>query len=118
MPGGTPAWNSPEAAALRREVQLLGCLVRANTRDAVADLRNRVLALDPEPSPVRLDDLHSAVDRLCAELDAVLTKLREERPAFMKARRPRWLGELFEYADEYVSVTVEEQLTALLAALG
>ena len=118
VPAGTPAWNSPEAEALRREVQLLGCLVRANTRDAVADLRNRVRALHPDPPPVRLADLDGAVERLCSDLQAVLIKLREARPAFMKARRPRWLGELFEYADEYVSVAVEEQLTALLAALA
>jgi hypothetical protein len=121
IPQGSPGWNSPQAAELRRRVQLLGCEVRANTRDAAADLRSRcrVLAGMPGPAPaMRVGDLCTAVDRLCADLEMLLAGLRALRPKFMAARRPVWVRELFEYADEYVSVSIEGQLTSLLEVFG
>ncbi len=121
IPEGSPGWNSAEATELKRRVQLLGCEVRANTRDAVADLRSRCRVLAGLPAPVpamRITDLCTAVDRLCADLEALLAGLRALRPRFMQARRPVWLRELFEYADEYVSVSIEGQLTTLIDVLG
>jgi hypothetical protein len=121
IPHGSPTWTSPQAAELRRRVQLFGCEVRANTRDAAADLRSRARMLVATPAPVpsmRVTDLCTAIDRLCADLERVLAELRTLRPAFMQARRPVWVRELFEYADEYASMSIEGQLTALLEVLA
>jgi hypothetical protein len=121
LPQGNPTWTSPEAAELRRRVQLLGCEVRANTRDAVADLRSRcrVLGSKRKPAPaMRIADLCTAIDHLCTDLEVLLRGMRALRPEFMEARRPVWVRELFDYLDEYVSVSVEGQLTSLLEALG
>ncbi|MCH9688960.1 MAG: hypothetical protein K0V04_46435 [Deltaproteobacteria bacterium] len=103
---------------MRRELRLLGCLVRANLRDAAADIRAKVDRLDdPGEHRVLAEDVRQAIGRLLRDVSAILSSFRDLRPDFLQTKRPAWLRELFEYVDEYLSISAESYLTAVLSRL-
>jgi hypothetical protein len=100
---------------LHHEMRLLGCLARANLRDEVADLRAKIALLqDSADSEVLARDVRQAVTRVVTEVRTLLTEVRAERPRFLLAKRPPWMRELFEYLDEYLSISTESYFTALV----
>lgn len=103
---------------LHHETRLLGCLIRANLRDEVADLRRKVAHARGHADDAALAaDVRDAIERVDAETVAVLAAVRDLRPRFLLARRPTWVRELYEYLDEYVSISVEGYFTAAIDAL-
>lgn len=105
-------------ARLSHELRLLGCMVRANLRDASADIRAKMDRLDdPGDHQVLADDVRQAIARLLRDGQTILTVFRGLRPDFLQPKRPRWLGELFEYVDEYLSISSEAYLTNVLLRL-
>ncbi len=107
-----------EPEPMRRELRLLGCLVRANLRDSAADIRAKIELLDdPGAHQVLAQDVRQAINRLLRDMDLILSSFRELRPDFLQPKRPAWLRELFEYVDEYLSISAESYLTAVLSGL-
>ena len=103
---------------INHELRLLGCMVRANLRDAAADLRAKIERLDdPGAHEVLAEDVRQAIARLLRDVEAILTGFRRLRPDFLQPKRPPWLGELFEYVDEYLSISAESYLTNVLLRL-
>jgi hypothetical protein len=104
---------------LSHEMRLLGCLVRANMRDHVADIREKIARLQGEPDEhsVLLADVRDAIAGLLDELKPLLTAFRRLRGECLKAKRPRWLRELYEFVDEHISISAEAYLTALLSTI-
>ena len=104
---------------LSHEMRLLGCLVRANMRDHVADIRDKIARLQGEPDEHRvlLTDVREAIAGLLDELKPLLESFRGVRAECLKAKRPRWLRELYEFVDEHISISAEAYLTALVSAI-
>lgn len=100
------------------ELRLLGCMVRANIRDAAADLRAKIDRLDDSGTRgVLAQDVAQATVRLLRDVAVLLAAFRALRPDFLQPKRPAWLGELFEYVDEHLSISVESYLTTVLSTL-
>lgn len=104
---------------MSHEMRLLGCLLRANMRDHAADIRDKIARLqgDPDEHCVLLHDVREAIGGLLDELKPVLDEFRRLRADCLKAKRPRWMRELYEFVDEHVSISAEAYLTALVAAI-
>lgn len=103
---------------LSHELRLLGCMVRANLRDAAADIRAKIDRLDdPGAHEVLVQDVRQAIVRLLHDVKVLLDALRALRPDFLQPKRPAWLGELFEYVDEYLSISAESYLTTVLSRI-
>ncbi len=115
---GSDNGDDLDRAKLHHEVRLLGCLIRANLRDDVADVRRKIARTRGHAGDTALaDDVRHAIARVDVETTAVLAAVRELRPRFMLPRRPSWIRELYEYLDEYVSISVESYFTAAIDAL-
>jgi hypothetical protein len=101
---------------LSHELRLLGCLMRANTRDMVAEISKRMESLDGRASERRVlvGDLRTGIESVVRDAVAVVERFRELRPSFMRPRRPQWVRELYAYTDEYISITVESYLTVIV----
>jgi hypothetical protein len=107
-----------DLAQLSHELRLLGCMVRANLRDAAADLRDKIERLqDPGTHAVLAKDVQQAIARMLHDVEVLLAAFRALRPDFLQPKRPPWLGELFEYVDEYLSISAETYLTTVLSSL-
>lgn len=120
MPKATSRDAKPDVdGPLGHEVRLFGCLVRVNVRDQVKVLRERVEALEgrADERAVLVEDVVRSAQGLASDVTTVLEKFRALRPEFMHPRRPGWVKELYEYADEYVSLSVEHYLTRFVSAL-
>lgn len=103
---------------LSHELRLLGCMVRANLRDAAADLRAKIDRLDdPGTHQVLAKDVQQAITRLLHDVAVLLAAFRALRPDFLQPKRPPWIGELYEYVDEHLSISVESYLTTVLSSL-
>ena len=100
------------------ELRLLGCMVRANLRDTAADIRAKIERLDdPGAHEVLAQDVRQAIARLLHDVTVLLGAFRALRPDFLQPKRPPWLGELYEYVDEYLGISVESHLTTVLSSL-
>jgi hypothetical protein len=103
---------------LSHELRLLGCMVRANLRDTATDICAKIDRLDdPGAHPVLAQDVREAIARLLHDMAVLITAFRALRPDFLQPKRPPWLGELFEYVDEYLSISAESYLTTVLSGL-
>jgi hypothetical protein len=103
---------------LSHELRLLGCMVRANLRDAATDISDKLDRLDdPGAHAVLVQDVRQAIERLLHDVAVLLAAFRALRPDFLQPKRPPWLGELFEYVDEYLSISTESYLTMVLSRL-
>jgi hypothetical protein len=103
---------------LSHELRLLGCMVRANLRDAANDIRAKIERLDdPGAHEVLAQDVRQAIARLLHDVAVLITAFRALRPDFLQPKRPQWLSELFEYVDEYLSISAESYLTMVLSSL-
>ncbi len=104
---------------LGHEVRLFGCLVKVNIRDQVHVLCERVAALDgrAEQRTVLVSDIDRIAVRLADEVSAVLARFRGNRSEFVHPRRASWIQELYAYADEFISLSVERYFTRFVAAL-
>lgn len=103
---------------LSHELRLLGCMVRANLRDTAADIRAKIERLDdPGAHEVLAQDVRQAIARLLHDVTLLLGAFRALRPDFLQPKRPPWLGELYEYVDEYLGISVESHLTTVLSSL-
>jgi hypothetical protein len=113
------AANGLPRDVMSHEMRLLGCLVRANLRDHAADIRDKIARLDgdPEEHKVLLADVREAIAALLDELKLLLDGFRGVRGECLKAKRPRWLRELYEFIDEHISISAETYLTALISAI-
>ncbi len=108
----------PPRDSMSHEMRLLGCLVRTNLRDGTADIRRKIARLDdPHAHEILTDDVRQATCRLVDDVARTLDAFRTLRPDFLEAKRPRWLREMFEYVDEYLSISAEAYLTAILGQL-
>ncbi len=104
---------------LGHEVRLFGCLVKVGVRDQVSVLRDRVAALAgrAQHRPVLVKDIDRLALRLADDVSAVLERFRGYRADFVLPRRAAWIQELFAYADEFISLSVERYFTRFIAAL-
>ncbi len=104
---------------LGHEVRLFGCLVKVCVRDQVGALRDRValLAEDAKTRPVLVDDIDRIALRLADDVSAVLERFRGYRADFVLPRRAAWIQELFAYADEFISLSVERYFTRFVSTL-
>ncbi len=112
---GTPDLDG----ALGHEVRLFGCLVKVGIRDQVGVLRDRVAALagQAQQRSVLVEDIDRLALRLANDVSAVLERFRGYRAEFVRPRRATWIQELFAYADEFISLSVERYFTRFVAAL-
>lgn len=94
---------------LDHELRLLGCLVRVNIRDRVAQMRKMV-----DRQPALTDEVARSLGALLDESAAVTHKLRDLKVAFADPSLPPRLAEVFAWTDEYVSLTTETSLAELL----
>lgn len=95
------------------ELRLLACLIRASSRQVERGLVGSIARLDEAHAD--LGDLEATVGRYVDEVRALLAALRLRRPSF--AGSSKALRELYQYADEGISVYVEGHLTKLVRAL-
>lgn len=103
---------------MSHELRLLGCMVRANLRDTSADIRAKIERLDdPRSHEVLVQDVRQAMGRLLHDVEVLLSAFRALRPDFLQPMRPSWLAELYQYVDEYLSISVESYLTMVLSSL-
>ncbi len=110
--------ESLSSGQISHELRLLGCMVRANLRDTSADIRTKIERLvDPGVRDVLAQDVRQAIARMLHDVDVLLSAFRALRPDFLQPGRPQWLGELYEYVDEYLSISVEASLTVVLSSL-
>ncbi len=110
--------ESLSSAQLSHELRLLGCMVRANLRDATADIRDKIDRLDDALGHgVLTQDVRQAITRLLRDVSVLFSAYRALRPDFLQPKRPPWLDELFEYVDEYLSISAESYLTTVLSSL-
>ncbi|MCC6748141.1 MAG: hypothetical protein IT371_10810 [Deltaproteobacteria bacterium] len=98
------------------DLRLVGCLIRANLRDRVTTQCERLEAANGDPArrAAVVDDVRASGRRLIAELEAVVTRFRELRPALLDPVLPAWLRETHQYVDEYLSLASETHLTRLV----
>ena len=101
---------------ISHELRLLGCLVRANLRDRVVTIAAELKDLRGQAGerPTLIDDVRLATRHLLDELDAVIARFRSLRPAFSDPVMPVWLREVYQYVDEYLSLSVETSLTKVV----
>ncbi|MEY2932303.1 MAG: hypothetical protein RL033_3052 [Pseudomonadota bacterium] len=111
--------RAEQEARLSRELRLIGCSVRANLRDRSRQLRHRLLGLLKLEAvdSHELEALRSEVAALVQEARGVLAKYRLLRPSFAPPQFEATLAETYALVDEYMSVTLEGQLTRLLQSL-
>jgi hypothetical protein len=104
---------------LSYELRLLGCLVRANVRDRTAALTEHIAKLRGHVNDrsTLLEDVRHSVETLLVDIDTVMQRFRSFRPAFRDPVLPRWIREVYQYVDEYMSLIVETHLTALIEAV-
>ncbi len=104
---------------LGHEVRLFGCLVKVCVRDQVGVLRERIDALSghAKSRPVLVADIDRLALRLADDVSAVLERFRGYRADFVRPRRAGWIQELFAYADEFISLSVERHFTRFVTAL-
>ncbi len=103
-------------ARLRRELRMLACLIRAQLRDRVAEIDNKLANTGAELAehPVLLGDLRTMIELLCSELQQALEQFRALRPMFLRAEMPVRVHDAYLYVDEYLSLVSEWYLTLLL----
>lgn len=106
------AWPTPEVTRdLGANLRLFGCLVRAHTRDRVAEACATLMAASGLGAP----DFGGAP--LAQELRAALDAFRELGPRLQGPAFEPWLRETFAYVDEYLSITTEGFATRLVQEL-
>lgn len=104
---------------LGHEVRLLGCVVRVCVRDQVQALCERIEALDgrAHTRAVLVGDVESLAVRLADDVSAVLERYRGFRSDFVHPRRAAWIQDLYGFADEFLSLSIERHFTRLVAAI-
>ena len=105
--------------SISHELRMLGCLVRANLRDRAVTLAEQLRSSRGriDAPPTQVDDVRLSVRTLLAELDGVMGRFRALRPAFAEPVIPLWIREVYQYVDEYLSLTVETFLTLLVETI-
>ena len=103
-------------AQISYELRLLGCLIRANLRDRVMDLCRPLLQTvrRPPPTPYARPHSDASSDIFLRETDDVLGAFRQLRHQFSGTHIPPRLRSVYDYLDEYLSLTLEYYLTVLL----
>ncbi len=104
---------------LGHEVRLFGCLVKVGLRDEVGVLCDRAAALaDPsQQGSVLVEDIDRMAQQLAEDVARVLERFRGYRSEFVQPRRAAWIQELYAYADEYISLSIETYFTRFIATL-
>ena len=99
---------------LIRELKMLACLVRANTRDRVREL----IEVLPEPSEV---DAHTAseadVCEVLSEIKLVFAAYRKLKSELSVKDLPFEVYDTYRMVDEYLSLVLENHLTHLYEAM-
>lgn len=101
---------------LSHELRLLGCLVRANLRDRSIAIAADVKGLrgHEDERPTIVEGIRMSTSALLGELEGVVGRFRALRTAFSDPVVPAWLREVYQYVDEFLSLSVESYLTMLI----
>lgn len=105
------------AERISYELRLLGCLIRANVRDRVLVMCELLRDSTLQATATRQQLLHDTDTQsrtLLAEIHEVSAALRDLRGTFSEPVLPVALREVYQYVDEYLSLTLEYHLTLLL----
>ncbi len=102
--------------AISYELRLLGCLVRANIRDRIAELTRLLKSLrgHVDDRATVVEDVRATMGALLSDLEGVLSRFRQLRTTFADPVLPQWIREVYQYVDEYLSLTAETDLTVLV----
>jgi hypothetical protein len=101
---------------ISHELRLLGCLVRATTRDRAVDAIRRLQSArgQVQAQPALVDDARLGAGSLVADIDAVMTRFRGLRASFAEPVLPAWLKQVYQCVDEYLSLSIENTFTMLV----
>jgi hypothetical protein len=101
---------------LTYEIRMFGCVLRANVRDRVKDLGDKLRSLNgsSNSSLVLLKDAGEITSRLVHDIETCMSSWRELRSQFVDGRLPTASNETFAYVDEFVGLVVEMKLATLL----
>jgi hypothetical protein len=102
--------------AIFRETKLLGAVSRGAIRDAVKGLLGDLAAAQPANASAELGFERNA-EAFLADLGAYLVAVRELRGRMRDAAVPLRLREGFLFFDEFISLTIQDYLSALLHAV-
>lgn len=113
--------KDPKSSAARhkllRELKLLACLVRANLRDRIRELVERL----PEPNATEIKEEASLAQvRICevvTEIKMVLEAYRNLKPELLDESIAFEIQDTYQKVDEYLSLVLENHLTHLYEAV-
>lgn len=108
-----------DAGALRDlsyELRMFGCVLRANIRDRVQGLREKLRTLNgkKKANEVLLNDAGQIASGLVADIRKCMEAWRALRPHFVDGRLPLACNETFAYVDEFIGLIVEMKLASVL----
>lgn len=101
------------------EMQLLGCLVRANLRDWTTALSEKIEALrgHVETSVAQLQDAQGGCAALLYDMRVILGGFRALRATFQHPHMQARGRDTYAFVDEYLSLMAENALTRLVSKL-
>ena len=104
---------------LSSQLRLVGCIVRAQVRDHVADIGARLADLngDSERRTILVSDLKLATESFLERLAVLTAKWRALRVDVQSSTFPRSLRETFQFVDEFISLTIETKFSELLGII-
>ncbi len=101
---------------LSYELRMFGCVLRADVRDRVRDLGEKLRSLNgaSKTNSVLLKDAGEITSRLVLDIQKCMSSWRELRSQFVDGRLPVASNETFAYVDEFIGLVVEMKLATLL----
>jgi hypothetical protein len=114
---GDKPTSEPARRKLLRELKLLACQVRANMRDRIRDLVERL----PEPDSAQKNEeaslSESAICEVVSEIKMVFEAYRNLKPELLHKGVGFEIQDTYQKVDEYLSLVLENHLTHLYEAL-
>lgn len=102
---------------LLRELKLLACLVRANMRDRIRDLVERLPEPDSIEKPSEASESEVSICEVVSEIKMVFEAYRNLKPEMLHEGIAFEIQDTYQKVDEYLSLVLENHLTHLYEAL-
>src|SRR5690606_22438435 len=98
------------------ELRMLGCLVRANIRDKVRHFSKQLTdaAARQVTNLVHINELRADLNAFFSDLERFFAAFRDLRKDFLEPAHTEHLRQVYQYVDEFLSVSAESHLTLLI----